>query len=560
MTPKSEKHFLCRMLSILSLGTLATVSTIGPLNAAEKISFYYTPLGFTVRISSLERFADEGIIDKNLEFYLNLPGLNDEEIAKFREALNKSIDIDPVLLYRVLNTEIGEEILTLMGQVINIQGGGNGKYAMRAAFVQAAFEPGGWTLLNFFKKLPVNMQVDLQNVLKLAQQIEFAVQATEYATDVMIDLAAKEMENNSPTDYAQLPDIRQPGAFSVQQQRWQLTDKSRNRSFYVDVYQPQQQRPGKTPVVIISHGLSSNPDGFKTLAKHLASYGYLIAAPQHIGSDIRQTKDLIEGYSLKLFDNDEFINRPLDVSYVIDELERRNDREFAGQLALDQVGVFGHSFGGYTALALAGGTIDFDNLARQCDLQNRLPNTALLLQCRALNLPKKDYNFRDIRVKAIFASNPVNRAVFGENGLNKIKIPVFIGAGNYDPATPFALEQLVSFPWLASREKYLFMMEGQAHVNFAELDSGITEVIERVDALTLPPPQLLEDYSDTMTLSFFQVHLAQNADFEPYLMPAYPNYLGESEDFKAYLITQKSVPALNELIQRFRDQKSWSGR
>ena len=264
---------------------------------------------------------------------------------------------------------------------------------------------------------------------------------------------------------------------------------------------------------------------------------------------------MIEGYSLKLFDNDEFINRPLDISYVIDELERRNDEEFAGQLALDQVGVFGHSFGGYTALALAGGTIDFGNLARQCDLHSRLPNTALLLQCRALSLPEKDYDFRDSRVKAVFVSNPVNRAVFGEKGLSSIEIPVFVGAGNYDPATPFALEQLVSFPWLGSQEKYLFMMEGQAHVNFAELDSGITEVIERVDALTLPPPQLLEDYSDTMTLSFFEVYLAQNPDFEPYLTTAYPEYLGESEDFKAYLITQKSVPALNELIKRFRRQK-----
>ena len=551
-----QKTPLFRWLSTVSLSTLATISTITPLQAAEKISFYYTPLGFTVRISSLERFADEGIVDKNLRFYLNLPGLSDEEIATFREALNKPIEIDPVLLYRVLNTEIGIEILELMGQVINIQGGGNGKYAIRAAFVQAAFEPGGWTLLNFFKKLPVNMQVDLQNVLQLAQQIELAVQATEYATEVMIDLAAKEAGNDSPIDYAQLPDIRQPGPFPVQQQRWQLTDNSRKRSFYVDVYQPQQKREGETPVVIISHGLSSSPDGFKTLAKHLASYGYVIAAPQHIGSDTQQTKNLIEGYSLKLFDIDEFINRPLDISYVIDELERRNDGEFAGKLALNQVGVFGHSFGGYTALALAGGTIDFDNLARQCDLQNRLPNTALLLQCRALNLPKEDYNFRDIRVQAVFVGNPVNRAIFGENGLNKIKIPVFVGAGNYDPATPFALEQLVSFPWLASEEKYLFMMEGQAHVNFAELDSGITEVVERVDALTLPPPQLLEDYNDTMTLSFFEVYLAENSEFKPYLKPGYPNYLGENEDFKAHLITRESVPVLNEMIQRFRHQSN----
>ncbi|XTZ20130.1 MAG: hypothetical protein ACQZ3M_00985 [cyanobacterium endosymbiont of Rhopalodia fuxianensis] len=73
-------------------------------------------------------------------------------------------------------------------------------------------------------------------------------------------------------------------------------------------------------------------------------------------------------------------------------------------------------------------------------------NTALLLQCRALKLKRKDDNFRDQRIQAVYAINPVNASIFGEQGLNNIIIPTFIGAGNYDPATPFAFEQARLFP------------------------------------------------------------------------------------------------------------------
>ncbi len=112
----------------------------------------------------------------------------------------------------------------------------------------------------------------------------------------------------------------------------------------------QQWREGKTPVVVISHRLGSRPEDFAKRAQYLADYGYVVALPQHIGSDYQQQPALIKGYSRQVFLTDEFIDHLLDVSYVIDELERRNAKEFDGRLALDNVGIFGHSFGGYTAL------------------------------------------------------------------------------------------------------------------------------------------------------------------------------------------------------------------
>ncbi len=97
----------------------------------------------------------------------------------------------------------------------------------------------------------------------------------------------------------------------------------------------------------------------------------------------------------------------LDVKYILNELEKANqsDARFKGKLNLQQVGVFGQSLGGYTALALAGAEINFGKLQKDCQpevLQDTW-NMSLLLQCRALALNKgtgKKLNLRDERVKA----------------------------------------------------------------------------------------------------------------------------------------------------------------
>ena len=552
--PWYRQFFRPRSLASLTLSFFATAATAFPLQAAEKILFVFTPLNLSLQVKSLELFAEDGTINNDLGFYINLTGASKEEIAQFREAMTKKVEVNPVLLSRVLNTEIGEDLLSRIGRTLNIQGGSSGKYAIRAALVQAAFEPGGLTLLNFFNKLPVNIQINLERALQVARAIEVTVQGTEYATQVIKDLSAQEAAANPPTDFANLPDLRELGNFGIQHQRWNLTDVSRQRSFYVEVYQPQQWRSGKTPVVIISHGLSSRPEDYANRAKHLASHGYFVALPQHIGSDTKRTENFLTGLFRQPFDRSDFIDRPRDISFLIDELARRNPTEFGGRLDLNNVGVYGHSFGGYAAMAVAGATIDFNYLQQQCDLDYPRPNTSLLLQCRALKLDQKQYDFRDERVKAVIGANPVNRAIFGPQGLGKVKIPTLIAGGNYDPATPFVFEQILSFPWLQTPNKYLLMMEGQAHVDFSQLDAGMTKTIESITQLTLPSPDLIEDYSNAVTLAFFEVYIANNPKYEIYLQPSYFKHLSEGQEFKAYLVTGNSALKLKQITQDFKEE------
>jgi predicted dienelactone hydrolase len=451
---------------------------------------------------------------------------------------------------------MGADMLSRLGKSITIQGGINGKYALRGAIVSAAFEPGGLTLLNILKKFPNNIQLQGEEILGLAKALDYAIYVSELFTKDMRFWTAEEAAAVKPAiNYASLPDLRQRGSFQVKKEVWNLTDNSRNRSLYVDVYIPQTFRDGKTPVIIFSHGLASRPEDYAEAIEHLASYGFLVAAPQHPGSDIKYLQGMLAGYYRNIFDRDEFINRPKDISFVIDELARRNASQFQGKLNLTNVGVAGHSFGGYTAIAVAGASIDFDNLAKDCNRSYSGINISIFLECRALELPRQVYNFRDERVAAVFAANPVNRSIFGEKGLSKISIPVLLGSGSYDPAANPIFEQAISFTWLKTPDKYLAMVEGQAHVNFTELDAGMQKTLKSVVDITLPNQNLIEDYTGALLVSFFEVYIANNEKFRPFLLSSYAEYLSQGQKFKLDFITAASDEKLSQLIEKLRARR-----
>ena len=543
-----------RRLRAFLLGLFAAGMTALPLKAAEEIEFVYTPLVFSVSVASLETFAKEGKIDANLKRFL--ARATPEAREQFREALLTKIDIDPVLLSRFFNTVMGADMLSRLGKGITIQGGINGKYALRGAIVSAAFEPGGLTLLNVLKKFPNNIQLQGEEILGLAKTIDYAVYVAEiFIKDMRLWTAEEAAAVKPAINYASLPDLRQRGSFQVKKEVWNLTDSSRNRSLYVNVYIPQTFREGKTPVIIFSHGLASRPEDYAQAIEHLASYGFLVAAPQHPGSDTQYLQGMLGGYYRNIFDGNEFINRPKDISFVIDELARRNASQFQGKLNLTNVGVAGHSFGGYTSLAVAGAQIDFDNLAQDCNRPYSGINIAILLECRALELPRKVYNFRDERVTAVFAANPVNRSIFGEKGLSKISIPVLLGSGSYDPAANPIFEQAIPFTWLKTPDKYLAMVEGQAHVNFTELDAGMQKTLESVVDITLPNQNLIEDYTGALLVSFFEVYIADNEKFRPFLRSSYAEYLSQGQKFKLDFITAASDQKLSQLIEKLRARR-----
>ncbi|MGH2414974.1 MAG: alpha/beta hydrolase, partial [Microcystaceae cyanobacterium] len=100
--------------------------------------------------------------------------------------------------------------------------------------------------------------------------------------------------------------------------------------------------------------------------------------------------------------------------------------------------------------------------------------------------------------------------------------------------------------------KYLALAEGQAHVDFSQLDAGITEMIDSVDNLTLASPDLLQSFGNAVILPFFEVYIANNADFRPFLQSSYAAYVSENEQFRLFLISAASDDGLNQAIEKFR--------
>ncbi|MGK7897090.1 MAG: alpha/beta hydrolase [Xenococcus sp. (in: cyanobacteria)] len=550
------KSSLSRWLVSLAMGLSTTAIVAMPLKAAEEIYFYYSPLIDSVRVSSLELFAKEGTVNQDLGFYLKLAGVQEEEKKLFREILTRKIDVEPVVLSRLLNTDEGERLLNAFGKVINIQGGGNGKFALRGAIVEAAFAEEGLTLINLFRQFATNIQLDLRKAIDLQKDLELIVEATKSFAVKIAQLSEQEISQESKRNFDQLQDLRLLGNYGIEEQAWTLTDRSRNRKMYVNVYQPERWRSGKTPVIVISHGLGSRPEEFTDKAKHLASHGFFVVLPQHPGSDAQYSKEFQTGFHSDIFTIDDFIDRPLDISFTLDVLEKRNSSEFESRLDLENVGIYGHSFGGYTALAVAGAsTPNFEQLEEDCDREIQEFNTALLLECRALQLERQDYNFRDERIQAVIASNAVNASIFGEQGLSQIQIPVALGAGSYDPATPFVFEQARSFPWLDAPERYLVLEEGKTHIDLSKLDGGASRLLNKLPSLKLPSPQMISNYETAMTLAFFEVYIANNDDYRPYLQPSYASYLSEEEEFKAYMITGASTENLIQAIEQWKEDR-----
>lgn len=524
-----------------------------PALAAETLSFSYGPLIRSLNVSSLEAFAKDGTVAEDLGFFLS--AVKPEEYPLLRKALTEKADIDPLIVSRFFNTSIGEDVLERLGKAITVLRGGNGKLLLRAALVNAAFSDDGLTLLSVLEQLPSNTQIHGEKVLAAEKATTRVIKATERLDSVMAALTVAEAATQPAADYAAMANPRQAGPYTVSKQVWTLEDAQRNRRFSVDVYTPETPAAQILPVIVFSHGLASNPADSSEALQQIASHGYLVAAPQHPGSDAIWLKEMLKGVHQDLFDVNEFSNRPKDISFVIDELERRNASQFNGQLDLQRVGIAGHSFGGYTALALGGATVDLAFLQEECVRPYAALNISLLLQCQALRLPAQQLSqLQDSRAAVVFAANPVNRSIFGPKGLAAMQVPVVMASGSYDPATPPALEQAASFTWLTTPDKYWLIVQGQAHVNFAKIDPGINKAIKSMTDLTLPSQGLIGGYMQAVALPFFEVHLRGNTAYKPYLRSAYADYLSADERFKLFMVSGASSQKVSEAIDAFRKE------
>lgn len=170
------------------------------------------------------------------------------------------------------------------------------------------------------------------------------------------------------------------------------------------------------PVVAISHGQTGTPWSHRGLAAHLARAGFAVVLVEHPG-DTRRDPGLA-GTAANL------ANRPRHVRLALDAVFA--DAAVGPSLAPGKAAVIGHSIGGYTALACAGGR------------PMALPNQAADGVARPVPVEP------DPRIAAVALLAPALPWLMAPGALTDVHARVYARAGALDElAPPYVIERIV---------------------------------------------------------------------------------------------------------------------
>ena len=282
------------------------------------------------------------------------------------------------------------------------------------------------------------------------------------------DAPSEEVDDEAATA---APPGEQPGPYPVGRRTEQVTDASRaDRALAVEVWYPAATEApptpyelipgvgfdselasvdstpsadGPFPLVVFSHGSGGLRQQSASIVETIASHGFVVVAADHVGNT---AIDRLIGTETSFEVSAR--NRVLDVGLLIDEVE---GGRLAGGLAdTEHIAVMGHSFGGFTALAAAGG---YEDIAA------------------------------DPRVDAIVPLAPASSRISDE-ALGSIGIPMLIVTGSDDQTTPVD-DQSTRPLELAGGPATLVEIDGGSH----EVVTNICDILEAVSAPGAPVPE-----------------------------------------------------------------------
>jgi predicted dienelactone hydrolase len=494
---------------LTSLGVLfSSVLINAPAQATERITVFYPPLfERSLTVAALETFAEDGVITEELLYYSRF--FDERELADFRELLTRRFQVDHVAVSQLAYSPIGERFLTNLGRAILTPSSETSLKVLRGALILAAAEPDGFSILGFLRALPQEqIRVDLQLSIQAFNAAAALLSTTQ---DVVASLA----QSVTPIELREAwLRFSESGPQQWQKTSLQFFNPQRQLQVPADIYIPlHAEEP--PPLVVISHGVASDRNTFAYLGQHLASWGYAVAVLEHPGTSIERFKRFLAGFDT-LPTTTEWIDRPLDIRFLLDELQRltTSDPEWQGRLNPEQVALIGQSLGGYTVLATAGAQLNLDLVSQTCRQDQELTlNVSLLLQCRARDLARNREqleSLRDPRVKAVIAVNPVTSVVFGEAGLSQLQIPTMLVGGADDVIAPVLPEQIRPFTWLTQPDRYLVVTERGTHFSF--LGGGGQGVFTVPDNLVGPDPGVARTGLTALSTAFLQQYLMDNTD------------------------------------------------
>lgn len=486
--------------------------------AAEKLVLKWGPFQQTVHVADIDRYAQTGEVPNSL--LLLKPFLNDT----IRKSLNMRLKVEPSLAQQfatdILTSPSGQALLTTLGPAFP----GLSPELIQTGVSLAIRQFHGLDTISVLKAIPQDtIAVDLSKAIDIVAKLNWNYWRTQAMTTVLQD-SLKVEAAAVKLDF----DPAAVGSYKVNKTSMVRRHSRRQREITFDIYSPQvtaieQLTTIEQPLVMIAPGYEADKRFLAYLAEHLASHGFTVVALQHPSVAKSQGKISLD----RLIPATEFVDRPRDVSFLLDELAKLNqDSQWQGQFNTKQTVVIGHSLGGYTALALAGGEIQLDQLREFCQKSNVLERVpADWLQCNAIHLPnQRTAKLRDPRVVQVMALNPAIGKIFGSTGLSKVATPTLILSSSEDALAPALSQQLQPFAQLSDKhDKYLFTAIGATHLSISDPDNFSGPLAEGTLVKEKRGPEMarIRQTMRSVTLAFISQLTPEAARFKPVLTPAY---------------------------------------
>jgi predicted dienelactone hydrolase len=228
-----------------------------------------------------------------------------------------------------------------------------------------------------------------------------------------------------------------------------VQDPARDRAIPVRI--THSARRLRMPVILFSHGLGGSRRGYAYLERRWRGRGYVTVFLQHPGSDDAIWRGLPPEERMAALraagTQAQLVQRMLDVVAVLNTLavwqSAGEHRPLDDRMDLARIGLAGHSFGAYTAQAVAG---------------QRLP-------------PQLPGAWPDPRINAALLLSPgppVRPAP--EEAFGEVTNPWMLMTGTHD-ASLFgpATDRLVVFPALPPGRKYELVLDGAEHSAFGDI-------------------------------------------------------------------------------------------